>query len=64
MFQIRSKSFHSCQGIADRTGERRFSGYSGKLGMEPGFEIVEDRLGLPIRQPSLASPAIWSTAQL
>ena len=46
-------------GVADRAGERGFTEYLGKLSMEPGFEIVEDRLGfrLPDTRLFIRRPA-------
>ena len=40
----------TAQGVADRTGDRRFLRDSGELNFQPSLEAVEDRLCLVLTQ--------------
>ena len=44
---------HSAKGIADSSGQRAFSRYSGQLGVQPSLQVVEGGFGLdlPYRGP-------------
>ena len=62
MFEVRSEPRHARQCIADCTGKRRFTRDAGELGVQPGFQIVEDRLYL--RLPDLGSLTWRRSARL
>ncbi len=51
MVEIRAQPLHPGQGVADRLGELGFAGDLRKLGMQPGFQIVEDRCGASLPEP-------------
>ena len=55
MVEIGPKPLHAGQGIADRRGKGRLARDTGQLNIQPGFQIVEDRLRL---RPSVLDPAI------
>ena len=59
MVEIWPQLLHPGQGIADRLGELRLARDLRKLGMQPGFEIVEDRhgVGLPELHPRIGQVA-------
>ena len=49
--EVGPKSSHAAERVADRDGQRRLAGDARQLRMQPGLEIVEDRLRL--RLPDL-----------
>jgi hypothetical protein len=56
MVEIRPHPRHSGQGVADRQGQRRLAGDARQSGVQPDFQIIEDRLCL--RLPDLDAP-VW-----
>ena len=49
--EVGPQPLHPGQGVADRLGQFGFAGDLRELGVQPGFEILEDRFGL--RLPDL-----------
>jgi hypothetical protein len=53
MVEIGAQFFHPRQGVADCLGQFGFAGDLRELGLQPGFEVLEDRFGL--RLPDLCT---------
>lgn len=57
MIEVWSEPPYARQSIADRACEGRFSRDAGQLGVQPGFQIIEDRLCLGL--PEIAALIWW-----